>query len=110
MNPKLNLQNTIVRVEKGMVSVIDVPKFPLKMMVSRGMTTFGLTVFNICLQNETINGKVYEEKILPISLKASTNRELIPNLKKATSQQDSAPGHCIRSVMKNLRLLFKTLG
>ena len=47
-----------------------------------------------------LDGNVYENKILPIYLKAINNRDLIRCRRKATLQQDSAPGHNTKSIKK----------
>jgi transposase len=106
LNPKPNKQNTRVRSSNREVSVVGIPKFPLKVMVAGGITASGVTELYICDSGEIINGKVYEEKILPIYLSAINNPKLIPNKRKATFMQDSAPAHNIRPVIEKIESTF----
>ena len=106
LNSKPNKQNVRIRTTKEGVPAIGVPKHPLKIMVAGGMTAKGVTELYVCPKGETITGKVYEEKILPIYLNAINDPELISNKRKATFQQDSAPGHNIRPVIEKNESTF----
>ena len=79
-------------------------------MVAGGITAHGVTELYICPKGETITGQVYENKILPIYLKAMDNRDLIPNKNKGLLMQDSAPGHCTASVIKKIEDTFRFPG
>jgi transposase-like protein len=106
LNSKPNPQNTRIRTSDKTKATVGIPKFPLKIMVAGGITANGVTDLYVCPKGETINGQVYEEKILPIYLSAINNRALIRNKRKATFQQDSAPGHKIRSVIDKIESTF----
>ena len=106
LNPKPNKQNVRFRTSSEAVPVIGVPKFPLKIMVAGGITAQGVTKLYVCPKGETITGKVYEEKILPIYLNAIKSQALIPNKKKATFMQDSATCHNVRPVIQKIECTF----
>lgn len=106
LNPKPNKQNRRIRTSKEGVPVIGVPKFTEKIMVAGGITANGVTDLYVCPKGETINGKVYEDKILPIYLNAFHNNKLIRNKRVATFQQDSAPGHNVQPVIRKIESTF----
>jgi len=75
-------------------------------MVAGGITANGVTELYVCPEKETIDGKVYETKILPIYLKAIGDKRLIRNRRKTTLCPDSAPGHNIRPVISKIQSTF----
>jgi len=107
LNPMPSKQNTRIRTSDKNKTIKGVPKHPLKIMVAGGMTANGVTQLYVCPEKETIGGKVYEEKILPIYLRAINDTKLIPNKRKATMQQDSAPGHNVRPVIQKIQSTFR---
>jgi hypothetical protein len=106
LNPMPNKQNTRVRTLNKNLLSYGVPKFPIKIMVAGGMTANGVTDLYICPKGETITGRVYENNILPIYLNSLKNKTLFTNQRKATFQQDSAPGHNIRPVINKIQSTF----
>ena len=67
------------------------------------MTANGVTRLYVFEPGETMTGKSYETKILPIYLEAINDPSLIRNKNKASLMQDSAPCHVIRSVINKIR-------
>ena len=107
LHPMPNKQTTRVYTTDKSLTICPVPKKSIHIMVAGGITSRGKTELYICEPKETINGNVYENKILPIYLKAIDNRDLIRCRKKATLQQDSAPGHNTKSVIKKIEATFQ---
>lgn len=65
-----------------------------------------MTELVILEKNESVTGRVYQEKILPVYINAMTNNELIPNPKLATLLQDSAPAHIYKPVLVQIKANF----
>ena len=101
-----NKQTTRVYTTDKSLAICSVPKKSIHIMVADGITSSGKTELYICEPKETIDGNVYENKILTIYLKAINNRDLIRCRRKATLQQDFAPGHNTKSVIKKIETTF----
>ena len=102
LNPIPNKQNTRVRTSDEMIPVFGIPKRSLKIMVAGGMTAKSVTDLHILEPKATINGRYYENQILPNYLNALNDPKLIANKNKATFMQDSAPPHNTKSVIKKI--------
>lgn len=77
-----------------------VPKFGLKVMVAGGFCARGVTPLHIVPKGQTINGKYYREKVLPIYFDSMENKELFPNERKIVFMQDGATAHTAKTSMK----------
>lgn len=89
----------------------DVPpivhvKFPSKIMVAGGFSSFGVSQLHFVENFATVDANYYQEKILPIYFEAtnSTEDKLVKNI---TFQQDGAGSHRAKSTMEILNKRFK---
>jgi hypothetical protein len=110
LHPEPNKQNTRIRTDDlSKIPIVSRPKKSLHIIVAGGICASGVTELYVMEANQTIDGKTYEEKILPIYLKAADDNTLFPNLKKVTFMQDGAPGHNYTPVINKLESRFDRL-
>lgn len=111
IHPVGNPQNTRYRTDKtSEVLETKMPKKGLQVIACGGFCSRGVQELHIIWYGhsrnipagQNVNGQYYRGHILPVYFDAMENKELFPNKKKITFQQDGAPAHTANATMRLL--------